>query len=335
MRYIKLAWMLVIILVMGSMAFVISNSRWENKQERIDKPVKEITNPYEEVKWNEFEYHKANLHAHTSKKGGKHKPAQVIDMYRDNNYSILAITDHNRVTWPWEKYNRCPEEQGMTAIQANEISNTHDMGSYFTSLETGSSDENQVLNKIEKKEGLAVLFHPGRYNRKPEWYCDLFKRYPCLVGLEVINRDDRYPADRNKWDKILTRLMPENPVWGFANDDMHKEKHLGTSYNMFILEKSSNDRVKEAMQKGQFYFSRGESPPEIKTIKVDEKNKKITVEAGSYRDIKWLSAGEEITYGKTLDLNRTLPLGAYVRAVVKGDNGKTYTNPFGLYFKGN
>ena len=53
-------------------------------------------------------------------------------------------------------------------------------------------------------------------------YVDLFKKYDSLVGMEIINKKDGDSySDRILWDNILTKTMPERPVWGFSNDDTH------------------------------------------------------------------------------------------------------------------
>ncbi|MFB6248064.1 MAG: Ca2+-dependent phosphoinositide-specific phospholipase C [Salinibacter sp.] len=63
--------------------------------------------------------------------------------------------------------------------------------------------------------------------RRPEMaralakYMGLFHQYDSLVGMEVHNQTDRYPWDRRLWDALLETMMPERPVWGFANDDSH------------------------------------------------------------------------------------------------------------------
>ncbi|MFW6309228.1 MAG: PHP domain-containing protein, partial [bacterium] len=101
----------------------------------------EINNPYEDVNWENFEQYKSNLHTHTTESDGDSDPAEVIDGYHQLDYSILALTDHNNVTWTWESFDRDPEELGMIAIQANELSDTHHIGSFFNDYDEITSDE--------------------------------------------------------------------------------------------------------------------------------------------------------------------------------------------------
>ncbi len=133
----------------------------------------------------------------------------MVDRYHELGYDILAIADHNMVTYPWQEFssfeasrriyirleegqlngltyedvfvyeNRDPASTGMIAIQANEVSQHHHLGSYFNDHPGGILEtEEETLAAIDATNGLAVLFHPGRLNRnenKPvEWYVDMF-----------------------------------------------------------------------------------------------------------------------------------------------------------------
>ena len=59
-----------------------------------------ITNPYEQVDWQNHRQYKANLHTHTTKSDGGLAPQMAVDHYHQLGYNILAITDHNEVTYP-------------------------------------------------------------------------------------------------------------------------------------------------------------------------------------------------------------------------------------------
>lgn len=253
----------------------------------------EINNPYEDVNWENFEQYKSNLHTHTTESDGDSDPAEVIDGYHQLDYSILALTDHNNVTWTWESFDRDPEELGMIAIQANELSDTHHIGSFFNDYDEITSDEEKALKEVEERDGLAVFYHPGRYDYEKEWYIDFYDEYEHLIGLEVYNQGDRYSDDRIFWDTILTSLMPERPVWGFSNDDMHNiDSHLGRNINIFVLEELSKENIRESMVNGEFYFAyvfeTGDSFPEIKEVEVD--NDKIKITANHYDEIIWKSS---------------------------------------------
>ncbi len=306
----------------------------------IPSQVELVLNPYEHVNWHETGHYKGNLHTHTTKSDGRMSAAQVIDSYKALGYTILSITDHDNMgstplpTWPWEAYGRNPEHLGMLAVQGNELSYHNHLGSYFSDTSgrpRGSVAEN--LEAIGAAGGLAIFFHPGRYH-SPEawtWYAPYYLQHPRLVGLEVYNQGDRYPRDRELWDYLLKALMPHRPVWGFSNDDMHLASQIGKNFNSFLLEDLSKEELKAAMIEGRFYFSHqpGSSPaPVIRDIRAD--GEAITIRAEHHTEVYWISMGEEIHRGGTLFYQDTPGLGSYVRAVVVGEGGRTYINPFGF-----
>ena len=71
-----------------------------------------IYNPYEGVDFQLTKHYKTNLHTHTTRSDGSSSPDEVIYHYHDvGNYDILAITDHNKNTWPWSNWiNESPLE---------------------------------------------------------------------------------------------------------------------------------------------------------------------------------------------------------------------------------
>ena len=149
-------------------------------------------NPYADVDWERWQQHRANLHTHTTMSDGRLTPAETIDCYRELGYTVLALTDHDTVgpgtnyedpkkaetTWPWQRFQRDPAALRMVAVEGNEVSQVHHICSYFTGY--GNPDvksEEQVLDEIGQRGGLAVVCHPGRYDYPPDWYCGLLSRF--------------------------------------------------------------------------------------------------------------------------------------------------------------
>ena len=302
--------------------------------------------PYFDVNWEQIEYYDANLHTHTTLSDGKAEPAEVIDAYLNSGYKILAITDHDnqtecKTTWPWADFNRAPEDLGMIAVEGNEISNPDHIGSLFNNYGGGALTEEEALVAIQEKDGLAMFFHPGRYEQDINWYVDFYRRFPNLIGLEIYNRNDRYPGDRELWDNILYELMPARPVWGFANDDMHDlEKDYAWNRNVFLLEEFTPAALRSAIEKGEFYIYRptaqGTQPDfAVNNILVGQDFIEISVD-GDYERIDWLSfdpaTGESrIIYSGTRITRAEIPAGSrFVRAEIVGVAGIIYTQPFGF-----
>ncbi|MTI94661.1 MAG: hypothetical protein FH749_04110 [Firmicutes bacterium] len=305
-------------------------------------PAPQLTlNPYAGVSWQN--QHRANFHAHTVLSDGVLSPRQVIDAYHQRGYKILALTDHDTkgppdTTWPWHVHGRDPETLGMLPIEGNELSHHDHVLSLFNSHSSMKGDSLETsLKAIGERDGLAILCHPGRYKEPRQWasYMPYFLRHPHLVGIEVYNQGDRYPGDRELWDRLLTVLMPDRPVWGFSNDDLHRASQLGRNWNNILVSELSERSVRDALIGGEFYITHqpGKEPaPEITKILTDEAG--LTIRANNYTEIRWVSEGKIIHRGETLDYQRHPGVGVYVRAEVEGKGGVVLTNPFGFQISG-
>ncbi len=319
-----------------------------------------VLNPYEEVNW-DAQPRKANFHTHTTESDGAQDPSTVIDGYHAHDYEVLALTDHNHVTWPWRDYGKSPEQLGMVPIPGNELSRHNHNLSLFTEYpspvrEAPTDRLHTSIQEVAQTGGLNVLAHPGRYwepgdDRVPDdalaKYMGLFYRYDTLVGMEVHNQTNRYPQDRRLWDALLEALMPEQPVWGLANDDSHEDLHIGLNANWFPLPTLSAPAVQEAMENGRFYFSTVTTHPDawqdlgraprITDVTYDRSANTLTlaaeVEGTPVEDsqVRWISnRGEVVARGRRIALDKTEGLTTYLRAEVRSEGALTYTQPFGL-----
>jgi len=316
-----------------------------------------IQNPYADVDWENHQRHKANFHTHTTRSDGRETPEKVIDRYAGLGYSILSLTDHDtyrtgrdrshpekhKTTWPWTVFNRNPDAIGMVAVEGNEISRRHHIGSYFNDYgDANVRSENRALEEIGSRGGLAVFLHPGRYRKSLQWYVDMYRYHPHLIGLEIFNQGDRYPKDRRTWDAILTSIIHERPVWGFSNDDMHDpEVQLGRNWNIMLLPELSAEWVRKAMEQGTFFYvyqpdgPQGEPPPEIKSITVDSSRGIIHLQTTAYGRIAWISRGSIVHDGPLIELSKIRFLDAYLRVEVYGADQKSLvgTQPFRIHRK--
>ena len=318
-----------------------------------------IDNPYAEVDWVDYERHKSALHMHTMMSDGGGRPHEVIDRYAELGYTIISITDHDtqgpwnnqshpdrgRTTWPWEAFGRVPEALGVLAIEGNEISKLVHHGSYFNDY--GAPDlqnEQDSLDAIAARNGLAIMCHPGRYTsgedtitRDVAWYVGMFRNNPHLVGIEIYNQIDRFPGDRATWDAILTQLIDERPVWGYSNDDMHgMSSQLGFNFNVMLMPELSEAWMRRAMERGLFFYvhsphaHNGPPPPEVRAIRVSEADGRIAIETDGHDRIEWISEGRLVHVGDEIRLGEVAQLGRYVRAVVHAADSDAVlgTQPF-------
>lgn len=302
-----------------------------------------VLNPYAGVDWDSVEVHKANLHAHTTESDGVLTPQELLGLYAAAGYTIFSITDHDTdapdaPTWPWEAYGIDVAASGMLPIQGNEISRPDHTGSFFNDYGDGSQrDLDTALTEIGARNGIAVLFHPGRYARRrtPADYVQFYRDHPHLIGMEVFNQNDRYPGDRATYDAVLTRLMPARPVWALGNDDFHRMEHFARSFNLFLLpEDGLNEAAfRAAFEAGRFHAVHNPSRETDQVlvperIEVSEAEIRLSVDAEPDQ-IVWISEGHEVYRGAVLPLSTNL--GTYVRVQLRGEAGtQTLLQPFGL-----
>ena len=287
-----------------------------------------VLNPYKEVDWESVEHNKSNMHTHTRQSNDpveKFTTNYVVDRYQAAGYKVLALTDHDYNSYPWQLFPqfmsgqqaRNPEAMGMLAVPGNELSkdNTNSWdertggqfnhhNDFFTGRhgqEFASLQESYAYTYV--LGGMQIINHPGQYwsldhsyseseKNGPEWHAKNFKDFPSLVGLEVYNQGDRRSNDRILWDQILERTMPERPVFGYSGDDTHNDDQLFRNYNYMLMQELTTDELKDAMRKGESYFcyepkGSGEGKaPRISYIDVDEEEKTITIEANGM--VKWI-----------------------------------------------
>ncbi len=334
-----------------------------------------VFNPYEGVDWHAHEQVKGNLHTHTSRSPcADGTPHDVVDLYHELGYGILALTDHDLITYPWDFFaysasfeDRDPDELGMLAIPGNELTGPrtrvlHDMVVLFTEYEDYEMDFDTWMEEVHEEEGSFMFFaHPGRYwtyfftyeegeEFSPEWFISYFEEYPLdtLLGLEVLNRRNRYPHDRALWDRILLDMMPKRPVFGFANDDFHGDSlddYIGHSFGRYLLtDPTDKEAFREILLAGEFYMSHtrrtGDKAPIIEEITVNTEERYIEIHGSHYDEIRWFhgiredNLSQEVHVGERFYYGRFE--GNYVRAelVFEGDDEHSeswsLTQPFGF-----
>lgn len=157
-----------------------------------DQRIRLVVNPYEHIDWSRVTHHRANLHTHSTASDGFHPPHEVIDRYHQMGYTVLALTDHDVVTWPWSALsqmsasdlvyqrheqgrapgrvpapfeNRDAAALGMIPVAGNELSRNHHVVSLFSPFEAPKTHLNLVLMDLASTypEALAIMAHPAMH----------------------------------------------------------------------------------------------------------------------------------------------------------------------------
>ena len=312
-----------------------------------------IHNPYDMVDFSSCHHYKANLHTHTTQSDGTSSPSKVIAHYHDiGSYDILAITDHNHNTWPWDDFIDDPAEYcssssayypdlGMLAISGNEFSLRHHRSGLLNDYPFGGFFMRFVFWYVDQQDGVSFFNHPGRYDYDQSWYQQYFDRYDAVVGIEVYNQGDRYDQDRLLWDDINRNRDPDDLIWGFSNDDMHRI-HLQAfrNYQHLLMDELTEDEFRTALYDGAFYFSYEPNGANMswetygqaltpKLIDVALDGSRIQLTAQDYDGVEWYDEDSQIIARNTT-LDVSLVESSFVRAVFSNEYGWTYTQPFGI-----
>ncbi|NMA94618.1 MAG: hypothetical protein GX974_01085 [Clostridiales bacterium] len=301
-----------------------------------------VVNPYKDVNWKN--QYKANLHTHANRWATGHSeldPHEIIDLYHAHGYKILAITEHLAFVWPWEKFGRSAENLGMLAIKGAELFNyLHQTLCLFETItRTADNDVIDIYDAYDEMEingASGILAHP-RYPLYLEkydlnWYIETYTKYPCLFGMEVFN--PKYQEAETWWDKILSILMPQRPVWGVAGHDTHIiANEFDKNHTIIMADRLSETSVRYAMENGHMYFLNGETPRDvvIKNIHVDKDKGSIDITAENTQRIEWITKnGRVIEVGNSFSYKHNDALDRYIRIRAVGDNNIAYSQPFGF-----
>jgi len=290
-----------------------------------------IVNPYDGIDWDSVVRLKANLHTHTTASDGRLCADGKIDEYAQMGYDVIAITDHNRFGVDSTHF-RTIGAREVLVIQGIEVSRRRHFNALFTGHTTrGGTTCRRIGCYVENSDAMLFLNHPSRHGGR-RFYADIFNRHAAdrLVGIEVFNRGGRYRRCVSFWDTILTAHAPYRAVWGFANDDAHRLRHMGLSFNEFLVDVFTAENLRAAMAGGRsFMFNRtAQNSGTLPTIThIDHDGMTLTIAAQDADSIAWISRGEVVSSNFSLDV-AALDVRGYVRFTLTNSAGVLYSQPF-------
>ncbi|MBN2093008.1 phosphotransferase [candidate division KSB1 bacterium] len=202
-----------------------------------------------------------DFHIHTKFSDGTLPLEQVVNLYGENGFDAISITDHildektfkkclanhedpmvierehfsDYLQTLWKETRRAWQEFGMLLIPGTEITNNHD-GYHILGIDIkeyidpGQPVEN-IVNEIHRQGGIAIAPHPhrGSVERSIEhtYLWDNHERFAQLFDAwEVANRDD-----------LLTVIGLKKFNY-IANSDFHEPHHLYSWKTLLRCEKN-------------------------------------------------------------------------------------------------
>jgi PHP domain len=188
-----------------------------------------------------YEVLKVNFHAHTTYSDGTYTPAQLVDIYTDAGYDVLAITDHCTLAGCAEAVSE-GEKTGLTVICGEEVTCSWADGSYkhilalFINQSVGFAegsdlDITTIFDSIHAQTGIGIVAHPWlSWNN---W--QNYKDEPYIDGWEV--------------DYSMAWTLESGYIYLFGHD-FHNETFLeGISdyWTYLLAENRTEAGVKEAL----------------------------------------------------------------------------------------
>ncbi len=179
---------------------------------------------------------RADLHLHTNLGDGTASPQRVLEVARQRNLQVIAVTDHDHLEGAkrlQELLDRDPTHD-VQLIWGVEVTTRegHFLGLFIRKAPRFLLHVEEAIEQIKDQGGLCVIPHPmGRLvpslsRRKID---DLLTRGYQIDAIELYNPS---PANASARDEVR-RL---NAQWGLAatgSSDAHFWQHIGAGYTLF------------------------------------------------------------------------------------------------------
>lgn len=217
-------------------------------------------------------YYKLGLHLHTTLSDGKKTPNEVAIEYKNDGYDAIAFTDH------WV-YGEGGTVEGLHIISGCEYnmggSDTIEGVSHIVALFTRTNpnpDKNatnqEVVDAINRANGIAVLAHPAWSVNKPEDLINL----KGAIATEIYNAVSDAGQSMRPYSDYYVDICANAGVYPliFATDDAHayngKDNRLG--WIMVRADELTDEALSAAIRNGDFYATEG---PQIRVVRQENK----------------------------------------------------------------
>lgn len=275
---------------------------------------------------NKENVYKGNMHCHSNLSDGQNTPSELKELYKNNGYSFLAITDHDFLL-PHSEL----DDDSFITITSCELSvkssptqstlshpymrvchfniyskeqNTYFNPFYNRVYDKYSSDERKKLFNVPEvdferdisPEGINKLIETANSNgffvafNHPRWSLDTYEnysKYKGLWGVEVYNTSCFCEGVQEYDINVLDDMLRlGNKVFATSGDDNHSLRDLFGTFVMVEADSLSYNNVINALVSGDFYTSTG---PLIHRISVEDDT--VEVECSSVKAIMLSTMG--------------------------------------------
>ena len=198
---------------------------------------------------------KGNLHTHTTRSDGNLPPQETILAYKALGHDFIMFSDHDTFTDPAEFDNH-----GLTIIPGCEITagGPHLLHVNACKAVEPLEDRQRVIDHINSNGGFAICNHPNwleTFNHCDQSFLETWQGY---AGIEIYNgvtrRAEGSPLATDRWDRLLSA---GRRVWGYANDDNHRDHDRNVAWNVVDSKENSVAAIVSALRTGRFYASTG------------------------------------------------------------------------------
>ena len=191
-------------------------------------------NPYENL--NDAVWRKANFHTHSGtgpRSCGFRSPEVVVDLYREYNYDLLSISNHNL----YRSFENYSDDQ-ITLIDGVEYTSDIHMLTVGVKENLISLPVQEAITRTNELGGFVILCHPN-WPDKAHFSPEMMLNLTGYMGLEALNavcfRLSGSGRATDVWDAVLSA---GKLVTGFANDDFHAMADGGRFFNLIACEKN-------------------------------------------------------------------------------------------------
>lgn len=214
-------------------------------------------------------FFKCNFHAHSTMSDGRRSPEDVMQIYAEHGYDVLALTDH----WHVGAAQTCGDMLVIPGVEydfgfPNQVLHLVCLPPDQACCEgiARGIEYSEVIRRINKCGGVAIAAHPAWSLNTPDFLASL----DGVTISEVYNTvsDEPFGVPRGCGAHALDLAAMQGKLFRFvASDDAHY--YTGDqciAYTMLQAEEHSVQGVLDALRAGKFFASQG---PAFENIEIE------------------------------------------------------------------